>query len=616
MVTKSHQKKQVTNRTPASKAQKPGIKDSIDKWCGSHKWLMISLIVVLSVAVRIAYFIQIEGTQLKNQYKWDESDMFVFDQWADSIACGDLLSERYVQPEHTWMKDIAKIHFTDHPDRFDYYKTLAGSDTLKNPPSKLLWLDWYGKKAFPHEPLYAYFLAFNYRIFGKDVRWIFLWQLLLGVLTNLLVFLVTRRHFGEFAGAIAAFLAVFFGPLLFFEMTLLRSTLAVFLTILLVYISGGALKTETFPRWLLTGAVCGLAVMTHAYFIFFIVIWFVFLLFYFFKKWKAFGIASSGCLIGFMAILSPIMIRNVHLGLPALSLSNNSVIGFITMNNGAFESFNGWMVEPKFVSDMMYATKGDLVKTIIPTLKTHKNLGSYLVQVWDKFHATFSWYEIPNNVNFYFYRQFASVLYLTFISFLIISPLALVGLCLAILKRKQVWPQYLMLIVLMVPMLAFMVLARYRIVFAVVLIPFAAFTIAELFTPWKGWKNIMLLTSIAVISFWTSTPRNEQTVRITKLEYIVIYNVNYLEKLQLELNNKNWKEVARLLGDYIVVYQPEAITKVKPFYRCKDINEAAIWSFFSLMHENRSKLLNLAADTLNARKEASISVKLKEAANI
>ena len=173
-----------------------------------------------------------------------------------------------------------------------------------------------------------------------------------------------------------------------------------------------------------------------------------------------------------------------------------------------------------------------------------------------------------------------------------------------------------MLLVLMVPMLAFMVLSRYRIVFAVVLIPFAAYTIAELFSAWNGWKNIAIVVSVLCISFWTSGPRNELTVKIATADYGAMFDVHYLKKIQAGIATNNWKEVARYFDNYIITYEPEEITNVKPFYRCKDQNEAGIWSFFSLMHERRSMVLNLANDTLNAKKEAAISLELKNVANL
>jgi len=59
-----------------------------------------------------------------------------------------------------------------------------------------------------------------------------------------------------------------------------------------------------------------------------------------------------------------------------------------------------------------------------------------------KLQASFSWFEIPNNVNFYFYREQAPELFVTFVSFLIIAPLALAGIILALLKRINAWPFY------------------------------------------------------------------------------------------------------------------------------------------------------------------------------
>ena len=112
--------KKTMSRPLKIKAQKTGVRDILDKWCCSYKWLVISLIIVFSVAFRIIYFVQLGRTQLVYQHKWDESDMFVFDQWADSIAGGDVFSERYVQPEHTWMKQTANIFFRDHPDHLEY----------------------------------------------------------------------------------------------------------------------------------------------------------------------------------------------------------------------------------------------------------------------------------------------------------------------------------------------------------------------------------------------------------------------------------------------------------------------------------------------------------------
>ena len=148
------------------------------------------------------------------------------------------------------------------------------------------------------------------------------------------------------------------------------------------------------------------------------------------------------------------------------------------------------------------------------------------------------------------------------------------------------------------------------------LIPFAAFTIAETFTGWKAWKNPLILASVIAVFFWTVGPGNDRTVKIARVDYALMFNLHYSARLQSGVDNNNWGTVSQALGDYINAYQPEAISRVNPFYRCKDRNEADIWSYFALLHANRSAALKMAADTLSARNEQQFSEKIKNAADV
>ncbi len=587
----------------------------MEQWCREHRIWILSLIISVSVLLRIVYFFQLKETHLINEHIFNESDMSFFDYWAGAIAKGDILSRNIHQPEHTWMKWVADHYFNDHPDKLAFFKAKIGPDTLKNTPTKLLWEQWYGEKTFQQEPLYPYFVALNYTLFGHNVRWVFLLQMLLGVITNLLVYLVTRRYFGDLAAAIAGILIILFGPLLFFELVLLRSSLAVFFGILVVYLLGSAIRKNTFIWWIITGIGCGLALLVHAFFMLFILGTIVILLFNF-RKDKKNGIRSAGgVIIGVILVLSPVMIRNAALGAPVISLSNTGTLSFVTMNNEQFKSFIGWNMSTKYLSDIMGSSNGKFFKSILPTLMTHPTIGSYLGQVWDKLHATFSWFEIPNNVNFYFYREYASVLSLTFISFLILSPLALIGIFLGIIKRINAWPIYLMILVFLFPMLAFMVLSRYRIIFAGVLVPFAALTIAELLGSWKGWKNWLIIISLVIVGYWTSKPGSERVSKLTKEDYSGMWSVHYGDTIKKALEQKQWHNIAGLLNDYFIRYEPDKIKNIKPFYHCNERSESDIFQFFSGMHESLAFIYQQAGDTNTAKVEDDISRKLKTAAN-
>ena len=149
-----------------------------------------------------------------------------------------------------------------------------------------------------------------------------------------------------------------------------------------------------------------------------------------------------------------------------------------------------------------------------------------------------------------------------------------------------------------------------------VLIPFAALTVAELFTAWKGRKNIVLLCAVIGIGLWTSAPRNELTKGVEIRDYAVIFRIHFENRIQKEINSKDWNKAAVLYDEYIKQYQPDEITNMKPFYRCKNRNEAEICSFFALLHEWRSKVLQMAADSVNAKREADFALNLKNASGL
>ena len=591
-------------------------KDKIEKWCASNRKIIIGSIILVSVLFRAGYFLQINNTQLINRHLWTESDMSFFDQWATLISEGNLLSDTVLHPIHTWTKMVASQYFIDHPDVYKRLKERSGSDTLKNPPSKMLWDQWYGGKRFHQEPLYAYFLAMNYKLSGHDVRIVFLWQMILGIVTNLLIYLVTRRYFGDFTATLSAVMAVFCGPLIFYELVLLRSSMTVFLGILVVYLFGVALDKNKFTGWLLSGFVIGIAILLQIYFVIFLFAGILLLAIRLRKHFRQLLTYSGYLIAGTIIALSPAFVRNAIVGVPLLSLNSNGASTFITDNNVTVRSFTGWDVDDKITSEIMGSSDGNLLRAIIPTLQTHRNLAGYLTQLWGKIHATFSWFEIPNNVNFYFFREHSIVLSIAFLNFLLLTPLALTGLLLAIVRKRKAAPMYIMIIVQLIPLLGFLVLSRHRVALIPVLLPFAALTITELTGSWRGWKNIIIMVGLVILTAWSASPDNEYTVGMALVDYDTIYNMHYVEPLKKLVDNKEWKKAAVLLEDYIDRYEPRALKNVKPFFKCTRIKEAEVYLFFSWIHSIHSQILLPIGDTKSATSEEQISSRLKEAGSI
>jgi tetratricopeptide (TPR) repeat protein/4-amino-4-deoxy-L-arabinose transferase-like glycosyltransferase len=85
------------------------------------------------------------------------------------------------------------------------------------------------KKPFYQAPLYSYFLALIYKIFGHDYLVPRLLQSAIGAINCVLVALVGQRLFGGRERLLAGCIAALYGPLIYFEGELLRPVLIIFL---------------------------------------------------------------------------------------------------------------------------------------------------------------------------------------------------------------------------------------------------------------------------------------------------------------------------------------------------------------------------------------------------
>ncbi len=615
MAQKHPQKQRKPAARKKSKEKQLSIVSRAEQWCTGHRrWIILGIILV-SLLFRVIYYIQLNQTDLVNQHRWDETDMSFFDQWAKRIGQGDLLSDTAMHPIHHWTNEIANLHFEEHPEELQRYLETAGIDTLSNTPAKLLWDRWYGGKQFHQEPLYPYFVALIYKLTGNNVQWVFVIQLLFGVLINLLVYLIARRYFSELVAVVAAFITIFFGPLLFNDMVLLRTTMTTMMAILVPYVIGTALLRKGFIWWLVAGLTGGIAITLNFFFILYIAGSLVILCLIYRKQLRYLLIVFPSLIAGLLLALSPIIIRNVQVGIPIMAFNSTGAISFITENNVSFENFRGWYSDNTIAARIMGESDGQMTRAIVPTLKTHESIGSFLRMLWGKFHSVFSWYESPNNTNFFLYRECAGILYITFITFLLLSPFAIPGIILAIVKKVNAWPLYAMIPVVMVPLLAFMVLARYRISLMPLLAPFAALTIIELLTgTWKGWKKPLIISGIILLFFWANSPRTEYTVKVSRNDYAALYILHYIDSINEAIDDGKLKEADRLVTKFLDRYEPTWITNIKVQYRYKDKNEMEMINFFSRLHYLRFQLLTDTGDPGAAKRESAITNRLKRAA--
>ena len=118
------------------------------------------------------------------------------------------------------------------------------------------------KKPFYQAPLYSYFLALIYRIFGHDYLVPRLLQSAIGAINCVMVALIGKRLFGGREGLLAGCIAALYGPLIHFEGELLRPVLIIFfgLSTILCILSW----SEDRPIWAaIAGLLMGLSAITR-----------------------------------------------------------------------------------------------------------------------------------------------------------------------------------------------------------------------------------------------------------------------------------------------------------------------------------------------------------------
>ena len=588
-----------------------------EHWLARHQRLVLAALLLASLLVRAGYFLELNRGPGMWQYRWDQSDMNFFDTWARDLAGGDWLTDKPLHPFHQWHRLIATEYFRLFPEATGALLEQRAPSGVPPNPGRLLWSRWYGGKAFHQEPLYPYLTALTYKIFGPEVRWVFAWQMLLGVGSNLLIYLIARRYFGMVAAALAGSLAVLCGPLLFYELALLRESLITFMWLSLVYLTGLALVRNTWRWWGLTGLVCGLGVLLK---ITFFPYWLgaLALLVLHYRAAPRVLAGRAVALAGGLAVcLLPLAARNLAVGVPPLTLQSVATITFINANAAGFSPDEGFRVS-KHAAAIMANTDGAFIPAAMETLKTHPTSWSYLKLLGSKFAAVWNWYEVPNNQNFYYFRLHSRILRDLPVTFLILAPLSLVGLALAAGGRLRCGPLYLAVAANLGSLLLADVFSRLRIPLVALLIPFAALTavrILEWLRAGRAGRAAAAIAAVLLLSLWTMRPLPDQRPLIRGVDYCVPYGAYYYPLAEKAMKEGDWPRVADILGGSLQ-YEPAVVKEMGVARPPRNEDETLLAGFFARVHQQYAQALLLAGRQDAALEQAERAAALRQAGKV
>ncbi|MEO8584644.1 MAG: hypothetical protein ABI584_00640 [Acidobacteriota bacterium] len=375
------------------------------------------------LAVRGAYLISLSRTPLSLWHLWAETDEWGYVDWSAHLAAGN---------------------WRDVPPWRSYFSWQTGYGSPE------VWEGWYQKNAYFSGPLYPYGLAVLRLAFGSPVWPARILQLLLACLASAAVALAVfgigggreekdflrrgkegggaptgaPRRWVAAAAVAAGLLYGLYGPLVFHDGFLLRDgPVAHLSTLLLVWpllarrfeeneekISlkgeeGTAARGVWSPLFLgLLGGAAILLKQTVAP----LALASLYCVSSYSPSKKSPGGAQRRSLVlyGLLGLSLPISllcIRNVSAGVPPLTFDTRQAIGLVW---GNAEGADGSTSSPASMGEILAEAKGSTLRTARLVLESYREAPLGLPKLVLKKFATF-WnaFEVPDNANFYFFRD-------------------------------------------------------------------------------------------------------------------------------------------------------------------------------------------------------------------
>ena len=376
----------------------------MDEWLASHGRPIPLILVAVAVAVREPSFL--ESMRLRCAVGANGAIRHYYDAGTADRRGRIWLWSRL--PMHSWHRSVAAQYLSAHTDdreRLSQEAATAGGDVT---PEELLWNRWMGMPAFYQDPLYAYLIALTYRVAGPDPRHVIVWQLAVGMLVGvILIWRLALRWLGHAVGLVAAALTLLNGPLVFYELLLLRDSLIVFAGLGSVWLINRAFRRGSAMGFVGLGAAMGASILLKGTFILLAAGVLIAMLVRFRRQPSALVRTSIALLAGLVIALAPLAARNLAVGVPPLSLASSGALTFVASNERNYLPDVGLGSTRRSLPAS--GSDGQWRPAVAATLEGH-SVRSYLAMMWMKWDRAWHWYEMPNNENFYYMRTQVPVL--------------------------------------------------------------------------------------------------------------------------------------------------------------------------------------------------------------
>ena len=450
--------------------------------------------------------------------------------------------------------------------------------------------DLAGGGVFYGLPLYPYFLALCYALFGGSVFAAKLVQVVLGLVTLLFTYKVGARLADRKTGLLAVALAALYGPLFFHETMLIPEALSLPLYAAGFYACCLFLDAPSVQRGVIIGVLLGLACLTKAGIMLFVALFVGALLL---RPRLAAAPPTRGALVAlaasFIAVLAPVTLHNRLLGNDWVGLTSHGGLNFYIGNNpeaqGIFRApeGTGTALEAQ-IADSRAIAEAAAGRPLKPSeisaywsgkarafIREHPV--AFLRLAARKLLLAFDARELSDLQDYHSAASFNPLMRAPWLSFAVLGPLVLSGLVLATPASRYRWCLYLWIGAYLAGLVTFFVNARYRLPLLSVMFPLAALSLRTLLAAVQAcaWPRLALYGAVLVAAIGVTQLRlvpldpardfvNAANVRLTARDYT---GARTLYEKALALNPDNGQAS---LGMGIVLAQLGRADEAGAFY--------------------------------------------------
>ncbi|HEX6974982.1 MAG TPA: tetratricopeptide repeat protein, partial [Vicinamibacterales bacterium] len=371
--------------------------------------------------------------------------------------------------------------------------------------------DWLGSEVFYQAPLYPYFLAVLFKLFGHSLHAVRIVQSVLGAVSGVGVAWAGRRFFDERVGIMAGVLLALYAPAIFFDGLIQKSSLDLFLIAMLLALLG-EFHARGGMRWIvIAGVALGLLALNRENARVLYPVICVWLLTRGTRRVRHAVVFTFAMLV----VLLPVGIRNYRVGGEFLVSTSQLGPNFYIGNNSGATGEYAPLVAGHGTARLEAEDARALAEQATGRPLTPSEVSDYWLQRaiadirddpwrWKKLTArkvalTLGAAEIPDSESIEAYASDSPALYaLRWLDFGVLLPLAVLGAWMTRDRWRELGILYAIVVTLVLAVAAFYVFARYRYPLVPVLVPFAA---AGIVVPWRvrQWRSIVPGVIAAII---------------------------------------------------------------------------------------------------------------------